>query len=348
MSAWIRLHGPRNVELRMAYPDEEQALQEGRDMIGSRSDAEPESQSRKEGEEYFPSVSDVLCVQAFLSHLKIGNGTRQRDEGQSQVGGDQGDHVDEGQADRLPVEIVDMILDGADYWASIETKMDGPRVIRQDQDAEVLKTGGLCYSPTAHPIDPRILPYRTAHPCRKISFTVTSHDQGWGGSQPGSYDGSWTWFDAYTIPAFHPTTTVATTTNTDDSDDSKQQQQQQHHYEPAELVAQYQKYYHEQHQPRFTTEANFLPSEHKLCCNKVATGDPHTHRVVWHYLDDVEPESAEASEVELAQGRGRATLNGRMVREMGVGDEVCVWARARFPGWVNYVDELSVRVFWAV
>lgn len=37
------------------------------------------------------------------------------------------------------------------------------------------------------------------HPCRKIVFTITSHDQGWGGDRPeyrGTYQGSYTWFEA--------------------------------------------------------------------------------------------------------------------------------------------------------
>lgn len=35
------------------------------------------------------------------------------------------------------------------------------------------------------------------HPCRKIVFTIKSHDQGWGGGRQnkGTYKGSYTWFD---------------------------------------------------------------------------------------------------------------------------------------------------------
>lgn len=38
---------------------------------------------------------------------------------------------------------------------------------------------------------------RTERPCRKIVFTLTSHDQGWGGgpAAQGQYDGSFSWFD---------------------------------------------------------------------------------------------------------------------------------------------------------
>jgi hypothetical protein len=36
------------------------------------------------------------------------------------------------------------------------------------------------------------------NPCRKIVFTIRSHDQGWGGDpqNKGTYKGSYTWFDA--------------------------------------------------------------------------------------------------------------------------------------------------------
>jgi hypothetical protein len=38
---------------------------------------------------------------------------------------------------------------------------------------------------------------RAEFPCRKIVFTIKSHDQGWGGGpgQRGTYHGSSTWFD---------------------------------------------------------------------------------------------------------------------------------------------------------
>lgn len=38
---------------------------------------------------------------------------------------------------------------------------------------------------------------RGEHPCRKIVFTLKSHDQGWADdiSNKGTYVSSWTWFD---------------------------------------------------------------------------------------------------------------------------------------------------------
>ena len=39
---------------------------------------------------------------------------------------------------------------------------------------------------------------RGDHPCRKIVFTIKSHDQGWADdmSDRGTYQGTFTWFDA--------------------------------------------------------------------------------------------------------------------------------------------------------
>jgi hypothetical protein len=39
---------------------------------------------------------------------------------------------------------------------------------------------------------------RGEHPCRRIVFSITSHDQGWADDteDEGTYKGSFTWFDA--------------------------------------------------------------------------------------------------------------------------------------------------------
>ncbi|EPE08391.1 hypothetical protein F503_01174 [Ophiostoma piceae UAMH 11346] len=47
-------------------------------------------------------------------------------------------------------------------------------------------------------------------------------------------------------------------------------------------------------------------------------------------------------------GRGSATGDGEFVRNLCIGDVVTVWAKARFPGWVNSVQSIQVDVFWAV
>lgn len=177
---------------------------------------------------------------------------------------------------------------------------------------------------------PKILPHRTAHPCRKVVFSVLSHDQGgyserrWAGvERPAVYEGSFTWFDT---EVFH----------------NAQEQPQR------ESI-------HEKMNPTDKSRQHFapdnpllLPRGNCLQRNRARTQPGKRHNIVWHYLDNIAPDSPEASDMEHDTGRGRDTLGGKQVREMEVGDSIMVWARARFSGWVNYVDELSIRVFWAV
>lgn len=45
----------------------------------------------------------------------------------------------------MPPEIVDLIVDAAEYWASREERVDGKQMVRSDGDREVLRTGPLCF-----------------------------------------------------------------------------------------------------------------------------------------------------------------------------------------------------------
>ncbi|KAI1941232.1 hypothetical protein LOZ66_001744 [Ophidiomyces ophidiicola] len=311
----VRIRGARNFGVYVPDPDdaEQQAV------FGERSNNNDDDEDKDQDEdqqqdtdgttmgnalsdgkhdEYFPSVSDVLCAREMLARRR-----------------------------RLPVEIVDVILDHAEYWASAETVAAAGVCIAQDGDAEVLRTRGLCELPSSS----RALPHRTQHPCRKIRFTIHACDQGWGGTSsnpsatylrrnpltgrdepvPARYEGSYSWFDAYRIP--HT-----------DADDA----------------------------PDFSAATHFLPTDTRLCSNAVADRTVAARVIEWHFTDaladDADDDDEAAHTVELAEGRGRATLDGRVVRAMRVGDAVSVWARARFPGWQNDVRRVAVRLFWAV
>jgi hypothetical protein len=98
-------------------------------------------------------------------------------------------------------------------------------------------------------------------------------------------------------------------------------------------------------QYEFTHALNPMDS----CLQRNITADKilRTHKIVWSYDDNIDPESPEADEIEY-RGRGKATANGEFVRNMKVGDTVTVWAKARYPGWVNNIDEVTIHVYWAV
>lgn len=251
-----------------------------------------ETSSESESEDtvdstYYPSISDTLTVR-YLLQWKVAAGG-------------------------IPPEIVDMIIEAAEYWASTEARIDGKIVIRQDGDRELLRTAPLYHEKTSDGSLSKLLPHRLAHPCRKIVFSLRCHDQGWGGEPGcrGTYQGSYTWFDAEVV-----------------SIDYEHEESKKAGTKPG--------------------EPNFMPNGNKLQSNLAATGRTQNYTITWHHLDDIQPGTAEAEEIEKTQGRGHATLDGRRVREMRPGDSISVWARARFGAWANHVQALSVRVFWAV
>lgn len=88
----------------------------------------------------------------------------------------------------------------------------------------------------------------------------------------------------------------------------------------------------------------------KIQCNLTATKEPKVHRVVWSYTDDVDPErDVEAAEkLATTWGRGKATGNGKFVRDLKLGDVVTIWAKARFGSWCNYVHSVKMDVYYAI
>lgn len=82
-------------------------------------------------------------------------------------------------------------------------------------------------------------------------------------------------------------------------------------------------------------------------CNRVAEHAWQHHHVEWSWKDNIDPESDEAYQLGK-NGRGPATADGSFLRHLRLGDMVTVWEHARFPGWVNSVQKVEVRVYWAL
>jgi hypothetical protein len=102
--------------------------------------------------------------------------------------------------------------------------------------------------------------------------------------------------------------------------------------------------------PRETSyhfEHMFVPDTKVLQKNICAERNTKEHVITMTSDDDIDSESPAAYELEK-QGRGRGTGNGELVRGLKVGDVVTVWAKARFRGWVNNVEEVKIEVYWAV
>ncbi|KAJ5286844.1 hypothetical protein N7478_002530 [Penicillium angulare] len=262
------------------------------------------SPSPLETNEFFPSLLDVLKVRYTLQ-WKLREG--------------------------FPVELIDEIIDDAEYWPSTEHHMeegDQHTVIGTDRDQVLLKTVPLCYDrKNLEQPSPKQLPHRGSHPCRKIVFHLSSHDQGSSGSfNEEMYSASWTWFDIEVIRGAHKRNMYVNGEEQELLEDERGHVRR--HFEPNDEL--------------------LLPRQTKLQVNGKHVRKLQNNTIVWHYLDDIQYDSHEAHEIERTKGRGQSTLDGQYVRDLEVGDSIALWARARFPGWTNHVYRARVRVFWAV
>ena len=71
----------------------------------------------------------------------------------------------------LPAELVDAIIDAAEYWPSTERRMEGIRRIANDRDQVLLKTVPLCYDRKVCSSFLRWLPCAHPHSCYMIIET---------------------------------------------------------------------------------------------------------------------------------------------------------------------------------
>ncbi|KAI9046928.1 hypothetical protein LZ554_009005 [Drepanopeziza brunnea f. sp. 'monogermtubi'] len=296
----------------------------------------------------------------------------------------------------LPLELVDSIIDFAEYWPRTTTCRTGGELhVRSGRSIEnqfLLRSYPLGYIPNddapticpmmstgnhefpVMPAEPYISnadllqhdnreevfsrwteasQIRGEHACRKIVFTIVSHDQGWGGSSAdrGTYKGSYTWFDVgkETIHTFEDTSVV----NRMSRDAFPVLLPR--HGAPVEFegnvplactVETTVPTVNSSSPDRF--EHPLMPTMKSLQKNLTATRQSQEHKITWSFQDNiVNPDSVAGTDLE-SQGRGSETANGAFVKDMKVGDMVTVWAKARFPGWVNIVESVKIDVYYAV
>ncbi|KAK1775319.1 hypothetical protein QBC45DRAFT_359871 [Copromyces sp. CBS 386.78] len=288
---------------------------------------------------------------------------------------------------QLPPEIINSIIDHAEYWPHTSTLIDysdwpqTQRVVNggdpSSENTFLLRTLplGFVKPPSSFfkhdrnretPLEPiprelKEFPVDTyqsliaptlSHPCRKIKFTIVSHDQGWGGERGTrrTYNGSYTWFDVglerclqtkdgIDKPTFDPqtlSTLIPKVREVNHEDDRERHVQGTHSFD-------------------FPLHAE---EDTMIQCNEVANGEFHQYEVEWKWTDDTSSadyfDTGYGCEEGLVEnplpkiGRGRATGDGKFVRDLKLGDVVTVWAKARFGGWTNYIKRIQVDVYWVV
>ncbi|KAI2639409.1 hypothetical protein GGS21DRAFT_538133 [Xylaria nigripes] len=261
----------------------------------------------------------------------------------------------------FPPEVVDIVMDFAEYWACSVASIDfsmtasGCREIygsSANENQFILRTKPLGLT-AWHSSDNDLLrksapalklekeypreelerfvdgpPLALAHPFRKVVFDIVSRDQGW-----GSDSNSWTWFDAG-IDRFDKghvcSNRIANSS------------------ELTPTACAVRPIWPTLHENESKYNHELLPvANHKIQCNQLKQKDWQHHHVEWSWTDDVDPESSASQELDEI-GRGSGTGDGSFVRNLKVGDMVTIWGRARFPGWTNRVQRAEIRVYWAL
>ncbi|KAI5924496.1 hypothetical protein F4810DRAFT_663910 [Camillea tinctor] len=282
-------------------------------------------------------------------------------------------------ASGFPPEIVDIIMDFAEYWVCSVSTIDctglqsGHHIIasgRPDKENEMLirtpPLGLTKWRPgnnelwrtkaTPRPLQEEypqsqlLKDYASGpkdtleHPCRKVVFDITSHDQGFGGEAAtrGTYNRSYTWFDAG-LDRFD-----ASNECPQDCKERTEPQRADHAAEMIPTCAIRPVWPPLNEAATDYDHALHSPPDHVIQRNKVAVKEWQDHHVEWSRADNIDPESTAGQDLETVHGRGAATGNGEFVRDLKVGDMVTVWGRARFGAWKNFVKTATVRVYWAV
>ncbi|KAM0326193.1 hypothetical protein ACHAQA_006790 [Verticillium albo-atrum] len=266
-------------------------------------------------------------------------------------------------ATNFPPEILDIIIDHAEYWPCSEMVADytGNNKVRIStgraehvvEDRLLLRTPPIGFTssvitdlhawnrqpaqpmPLRHEASPEQLKkmVKTApaltHPVRKIVFKLRSCDQGWGGEREhhGTFNGSWTWFEAglEKIEALE-----------DDVTSVRSEMLRPVYPRIGETDGKLD-YIHELHgNPQY-----------QIQCNRTCTRGYSNYEVTWRWTDNIAPGSTAAEEL-TAQGRGSDTGNGEFVRNLQLGDVITVWGKSRFHGWANNVETVGVEVYWAI
>ncbi|KAI1760298.1 hypothetical protein GGR53DRAFT_510449 [Hypoxylon sp. FL1150] len=277
----------------------------------------------------------------------------------------------------LPPELVDMIMDRAEYWACSTTSINYPKHVsvlgaRPGEDQFLLRTPplGLKWSPASRDLwrvesAPKQLEReyppceleklvdgpmsKLENPFRRVVFDIVSRDQGWGGDSAyhNTYHHSSTWFDAglerfdmnYDCPSTCPDHVSQGSSGESSSIPTCAIRSVWPPIVPNDGGAPGMRYNHQL----------LADQDHLIQRNKLADKSWQHHHVEWSWDDKVDPtntDSPAARELDSA-GRGIGTGNGEFVRNLKYGDMITVWARARFGGWANNIQKVEVKVYWA-
>ncbi|KAL7268015.1 hypothetical protein RUND412_009376 [Rhizina undulata] len=246
--------------------------------------------------------------------------------------------------EKLPLELVDPILDFAEYWPRIVVSLAAKC------SAQALHgNNNNCYKlilQTA-PVPGRgDVEVRGRRPVRRIVFGIESKDQGWSsGSRvnKGTYVAGHSWFEAY----------LERPSSIDSKADIQNPEEPSNPIDISNDI----------NTPRAASTApgpiggsrglgwdliTIAGKRPWVVQRNVHAGQTlKKHTVTWNCDDEdawAEDEEEWAGN-SVRDGRG---LGGRFVRALVPGDRVLLVARAQYPGWANHIENASIEVYYAV
>lgn len=237
----------------------------------------------------------------------------------------------------LPLELADMVLERAEYWA----------VERAETD-RVLSVASRPSLADPHRYDPAACPYLQTGPlgrgagegglagapfarCRKVVVRVRAKDQGWASeAEAGTYRGAFSWFDASVVrpveaegePSLSPLMTLMAGPFS-----AEHRNQNQVNWANFYLTTEPHREAHALGRGgwRFVENEADGGVVWLVQRNKVAQRDFLEHTIEWRDDDPEEGEEGEEEEEWAEDGKG----NGRgFVASLERGDRIIIWARA--------------------
>ncbi|KAF2806865.1 uncharacterized protein BDZ99DRAFT_465625 [Mytilinidion resinicola] len=227
-----------------------------------------------------PTPSDTILVRSYLVHLK------------------------------LPTELALTIIDYAQYYPIVHSRRDEElKVIASNYKGN--SAAALCVVSEPIPAiqDGERIKRKT------VKFRLRSHDQGWGGDPgcPGTYNGSYTWFEASILRPSGSAEVTPIPLNLFISPRPTSSSLDRYH---VSLVA-----------PPNAPDDPVWHIQRNMC----ASPQERTHEVEWREGSAFDPS--------LGSGDGKG-----FCETLQPGDRIAIWARALYPGWLNCVKEASMEV----
>ncbi|KAI0647525.1 hypothetical protein C8Q79DRAFT_1009609 [Trametes meyenii] len=222
----------------------------------------------------------------------------------------------------LPVELIFEIMTLAEYYPSVSGAHDGEKLILTASGGCPVR-GSNCaarmcvLTPPLPPGDPG-----ETWRARRVTWNITSHDQGWGGEHRNTFQGAFSWYEACIIRPTMP---------------------DPHNVEDALRL----KVCEPKDAQRPLEEAGYTlvarPGSNSFTwlvqCNRVAKREFTEYHVEWAAADTLDTEDAALN--------GYGTGDG-FIEALRPGDMVGLWMRALYPGWANYLQAASVEVVFDV